>query len=115
MKYKIREISEELNIPESTIRGWLYLGAPHSRDKSNHIWIIGTEFYEWIRSHKKEKPSKKLTNNQAYCFKCKKPVFLKNPVIIPKVGKLILISGFCSICNSKINRGGRNVGTSSKK
>lgn len=36
MQYTLREISEELDIPESTLRGWFERGAPHTRDLHNH-------------------------------------------------------------------------------
>ena len=41
MLYTPREIAEDLDVPETTLRDWLNHGAPHSRDESNHIWIDG--------------------------------------------------------------------------
>jgi hypothetical protein len=111
MKYKVSELSKELNIPNRTLRDWLIKGAPHQRDNRNHIWIIGTEFALWIEKQKKPKRERKLNDNEAFCFKCKKPVDLINPEIIPKKGKLIMIKGKCSNCNITINRGGRNATT----
>jgi hypothetical protein len=37
MLYTPREIAEDLDVPETTLRDWLNHGAPHSRDESNHI------------------------------------------------------------------------------
>ena len=39
MLYTPREIAEDLDVPETTLRDWLNHGAPHNRDESNHIWI----------------------------------------------------------------------------
>lgn len=112
MQYKVRELSMELGIPDSTLRDWLRLGAPHSRDNRRHIWINGQEFAQWVESFKKPKRKGKLKHNQAFCFRCKKAVDLINPNIIPMQGKLIRITGSCPFCNTTINRGGRNAGVS---
>jgi len=50
MLYTPREIAEDLDVPETTLRDWLNHGAPHSRDGSNHIWIDGKEFAAWVDS-----------------------------------------------------------------
>ena len=48
MLYTPREIAEDLDVPETTLRDWLNHGAPHSRDESNHIWIDGRDFAAWV-------------------------------------------------------------------
>ncbi|MFC1936788.1 DUF5679 domain-containing protein [Chloroflexota bacterium] len=111
MRYKVKELSAELDIPPTTLRGWLDAGAPNERDNRKHIWIIGIEFARWVEQFKKPKRKKKLTDHQAYCFKCRQAVDLLDPVVIPQQGKLIRITGECPVCGTTINRGGRNAGT----
>ena len=107
MEYKVREIATELNIPNRTLRDWLTKGAPHHRDNRNHIWIIGTELKEWIMANRKKRRGQKMLDTEGYCFRCKKPVELLNPKIIPRKGKLINIRGKCEKCGCSICRGGR--------
>ena len=107
MLYKVSELAEELDIPKRTLRDWLNVGAPHSRDNRNHIWINGHDFATWISLRSKPKRKKKLNDNEAFCLRCKKPVSLIDPEIIPKIGKLIHIRGECPDCGAIINRGGR--------
>lgn len=107
MNYKVSEIAELLGMPDRTLRDWLTIGAPHFRDKRNHIWIVGTELKEWINSNREKKRRQKMSDKEAYCFRCKKPVDLLNPKVIPIKGKLINIRGICPNCKCIINRGGR--------
>jgi hypothetical protein len=37
MLYSPRELSEDLQIPESTLLDWLQAGAPHRRDESSRL------------------------------------------------------------------------------
>lgn len=109
MLYKVREIAEELDLHERTLRDWLASGAPHIRDQRNHIWINGEEFSKWLRiKRKKRKSPQKLQNNEAWCFRCKGPVPLVDPKIRKVKAKLINISGNCPECGCRINRGGRS-------
>lgn len=107
MQYKPSELASELKIPERTLRDWLEAGAPHQRDESQHIWIIGTRFAEWISSHRKPKRTVKLDDDSAYCLKCNCAVKLINPEIHHVKGQLLMIKGVCPQCSSKINRGAR--------
>ena len=107
MLYKVSELAAILDVPDRTLRAWLKNGAPHSRDTRKHIWINGTDFARWVDNNQKKKRRKKMTNGEAYCFRCKLPVKLINPKVIPIKGKLINIRGNCPNCESVINRGGR--------
>ena len=55
MLYKIQELSQELKIPDRTLRDWLTKGAPHLRDERGHLWVNGQEFACWISSQRKLK------------------------------------------------------------
>jgi hypothetical protein len=108
MDYKIQEIVEELEVPNSTLRDWLNKGAPHHRDRRGHIWINGQEFANWVETNCKKPRLIKLSDDEAFCLRCKEAVKLLNPKIIHIVGKLINIRGKCSQCGCAISRGGRN-------
>lgn len=107
MLYKPGELAEELGINRRTLYDWLDKnGAPHTRDKREHIWINGQEFAAWVEAHQK-KPLQKLAKDEAYCMHCRKIVQLQKPKIIPIKGKLVNISGQCSVCQGTVVRGGR--------
>ncbi len=112
MRYKLTEISGKLDVNPRTLSDWASAGLPHERDARGHIWIVGTEFAGWVEekrlSRMKLKSSPKLTDDQAYCMRCKQPVKLINPIVIPGRGKQIFIKGICPDCGCTINRGGRN-------
>lgn len=107
MFYKARELASALEVPERTLRDWLQTGAPHSRDSQGHVWINGLEFAAWIKDQRQPKRVQKLTDQQAYCMRCHKPVEMVDVVTKPGKGRLLLISGTCPHCGCKINRGGR--------
>lgn len=111
MKYKLNEIAEKLDVNPRTLADWTDAGAPHEHDSRGHVWIIGTEFANWVEhvrlQKRKASGDKKLADNQAYCMRCRKPVDLVNPVIIPGIGKQFYIKGVCPNCGCTINRGGR--------
>jgi len=107
MLYTLAELGEELNLPESTLRDWLSAGAPHTRDARQHIWINGTDFAAWVRQQRKPKAERKLTDEEAYCLRCKTVVKLLHPKTQLVKGKLIHIRGQCPGCGHTIIRGGR--------
>lgn len=58
--YTVRELAEEIVIPERTLRDWLIHGAPHTRDRLNHIWIDGQAFAGWVNHMCKRRHQPKL-------------------------------------------------------
>lgn len=107
MLYKVREIAKELDVAEPTIRHWLETGAPFERDSRGHLWVNGEKFARWVNTQRKQKKSRKLQDDEGYCFRCKKVVKLNNPEIVPIKGMLIHIRGSCAECGGAITRGGR--------
>ena len=89
MHYKLSELSEELNVPYSTLRDWLKKGIPYEQDDCRQIWVNGEEFAKWVevQRQRKKKRKRKLQDNYAYCLRCKKDVELVDPIVIPKTGK----------------------------
>ena len=105
MLYTPREICEELDIAESTLRDWLQIGVPHQRDNRNRIWINGEEFARWVNNQRKPKVTNKLNEDEAYCLCCNQVSKLLSPQIQPIKGNLVLIKGTCANCGAVINRG----------
>jgi len=107
MQYMVSELTAELDVPESTLRDWLKLGAPFQKDSRSHIWINGEDFAKWVKEQKKPEPTRKLGDNEAYCLHCNAITSLIDPEIREIKGKLIHIKGKCVFCGHTINRGGR--------
>ena len=105
MLYTPREICEELDIAESTLRDWLQIDVPHQRDNRNRIWINGEEFARWVNNQRKPKVTNKLNQDEAYCLRCNQVSKLLSPQIQPIKGNLVLIKGTCANCGAVINRG----------
>ena len=105
MLYTPREICEELDIAESTLRDWLQIDVPHQRDNRNRIWINGEEFARWANNQRKPKVTNKLNEDEAYCLRCNQVSKLLSPQIQPIKGNLVLIKGTCANCGAVINRG----------
>jgi len=105
MLYTPREICEELDIAESTLRDWLQIDVPHQRDNRNRIWINGEEFARWVNNQRKPKVTNKLKEDEAYCLRCNQVSKLLSPQIQPIKGNLVLIKGTCANCGAVINRG----------
>jgi len=105
MLYTPREICEELDIAESTLRDWLQIDVPHQRDNRNRIWINGEEFARWVNNQRKLKVTNKLNEDEAYCLRCNQVSKLLAPQIQPIKGNLVLIKGTCANCGAVINRG----------
>ncbi len=106
MLYKVRELAEELNIPERTLRDWLAGGAPHERDKRGHIWVNGELFGAWVNAQRKQKKEKRLAPDEGYCVRCRKAVQLSDVDIIQLKAKLVQVRGRCPHCNNEVFRGG---------
>ena len=104
--YKVSELANELQVPERTLRDWLDMGAPHQRDQSNHIWINGVHFTQWVHEQRKPKRTNKLQNHEAYCLRCKAVVELRFPQRQNISGRLFNMRGTCPECGCTINRGG---------
>ncbi len=83
MLYTPREICEELDIAESTLRDWLQIDVPHQRDNRNRIWINGEEFARWVNNQRKHKTMNKLQEDEAYCLRCNQVSKLLSPQIQP--------------------------------
>lgn len=107
MLYTLREICEELGIPDSTLRDWLQAGVPHQRDTRDHLWINGESFAAWVKSRQKPKLHRKLEEGEGYCLHCSQITQLISPEVRHIKGKLVHIKGKCPQCGHTINRGDR--------
>jgi hypothetical protein len=113
MLYTPREIAEDLDVPETTLRDWLNHGAPHSRDESNHIWIDGKQFAAWVDNQRntRKKPAHPLQAGEGFCMRCNAIVKIQDREIRPVKGRLSHLKGKCPICGGIVNRGIWNAGS----
>jgi hypothetical protein len=108
MLYTVRELAEEIAIPERTLRDWLSHGAPHTRDRLSHIWIEGRAFAGWVQSLRRKSNGTRMKKDEGYCMTCKRAVVMLNPTHDPSASRLIYIHGACPVCNGKVTRGAWN-------
>jgi len=107
MLYKIQELSQELKIPDRTLRDWLAKGAPHLKDERGHLWVNGQVFARWISSQRKLKIRNRLAATQARCFHCAQVVEIADQTVTKIKGQLVHIRGRCPKCGGQVYRGGR--------
>jgi hypothetical protein len=104
MLYTPDDLADELGIRQRDVyRKLLPAGLPHSKDKSEHIWIHGLEAMRWIHDLYRGKHFQ-LGDNEAFCLKCNKVVPLVNPKKW-KSGKMTLLKASCPDCGRTVNRG----------
>jgi hypothetical protein len=108
MLYTVRELSNELTVPERTLRDWIAAGAPVEKDDRGRMMINGSLFDGWVQKTKKKKAPRKLRDNEAYCFHCKAVVPFQITERRKIKGKLVHFKGHCVYCGTAINRGGRD-------
>jgi len=107
MLYTVRELADELSMPERTLRDWLLHGAPHTRDHLGRIWVNGQAVAAWVLSQWKKAPRSRLKPNEGYCMFCNRIVMVRHPTRRPSAGKLVYIQGRCPHCHGKVSRGAR--------
>lgn len=105
MCYRPSELAHEIGCHVDTVyRSYIPAGCPHERDDRGHIWIVGTEFAQWVRTSASKKRSK-MADDEAFCFKCNKPVKLTGDLTVKPTNKhLELVTGACPECGTTINR-----------
>lgn len=108
MFYTVRELAEEIAIPERTLRDWLSHRAPHTRDHLSHIWIEGRAFAGWVQSLRKKSNGTRLKKDEGYCMTCNRVIVMRNPAHNPSTTRLVYIQGTCPVCNGKVTRGAWN-------
>ena len=107
MMYLISEIASDMGVSEEALEETIRLNAPHTMDDDGTIWINGYDFKAWVANNRKPRRDHKLTNDEAFCPRCKHDVTLQNVTVKPmQNGKLIQIRGICTICGITICRGG---------
>jgi hypothetical protein len=107
MLYKPSELEEEVGLPARSIREWLDLGLPHERDAQGHIWINGEAFSKWVETIRTRKRGHTLSEDQAYCLKCRRAVPLVAPIRCES-GRQVRWTAACPICGAAIHRGIRH-------
>ena len=105
MEYRPSELAEELGCSlDAVYKSYLSAGCPHRRDETGHIWIVGTEFSEWVRATLK-KDKIPLADGEAYCLKCNAPVKMTGELTVQPVNLYLeLVKGECPVCGTRVNR-----------
>ncbi len=110
MEYTVAEIATELNTPEPLVRNWISrLGAPHHKDQSGRIWIIGSELRSWILAQQKRKKARHyyLAEDEFWCLVCGRAVEVAEPTETNvKPNGLYYKHGSCPECGTEVYRGG---------
>jgi ribosomal protein S27AE len=106
MWYLPSEIAEETGLAVATIyRTFVTAGCPHRRDDTGHIWIRGTEFAAWLIRRNTKTPKKKMAANQAYCFRCHRPVVMAGDITTEPSNKYLEnMRATCPICGGVVMR-----------
>lgn len=105
MLYTVRELADELSMPERTLRDWLHRGAPYSRNQLGHIWVDGQAFMAWVVSQRKKATHARLQPGEGYCMNCNNIVMILHPTRRVSSGNLVYIQGVCPHCNGRVSRG----------
>ena len=110
MKYKPSELAEIIGGNVLQIyRTYIPAGCPHERDENGHIWIVGTEFRDWMLAMRREQAAAKRTTlkpGQVYCMVCEKAVTMEGPFTIKPAGvHMELVQGTCAECGAVTHRG----------
>jgi hypothetical protein len=109
MMYLLQEMSDDMQVSEDDLHESVRLGAPHVIDDEGMVWVNGAHFKDWVESNRKPRRDRKLTNDEAFCPRCKHDVTLRDVSIKPmQNGKLLQIRGICTTCGITICRGGYN-------
>ncbi len=105
MYYRPSELAHEIGCHVDTVyRSYIPAGCPHKRDDGGHIWIVGTEFAQWVRTNTSRNHIK-MADDEAFCFKCNKPVKLTGDLTVKPTNKYLeLVTGECPECGTTINR-----------
>jgi len=108
MKYRPSEIAKVIDVNVDTVyRNYLKNGCPFEKDNNGNIWIIGTEFKEWAQceiTERKKKINHPMPEDQGWCVRCNKRVFMINPKVVYSGGNREIIQSICPFCGTKVNR-----------
>ena len=108
MSYKPTELANEIGVNVDTIhRTYLKAGCPFYRDRQGQVWIIGTDFREWalqVANQSKNTPGRNLSDGEAWCLRCRKPVKMIDPKKKHVNRYLEMLQGTCAVCGGRVNR-----------
>jgi len=106
MKYKPSEISKEIECNVDTIyKSYLPFGCPHERDEHGQIWIVGTEFRDWVKKTLVKRKEHRMGKDQAYCMKCRKVIDVPDlKTVMTRNARLEIVRGRCTECGTEVYR-----------
>ena len=98
-----QELADELGVAVRTVRAWAQQGMPHTRDATQHLWINGRAFAQWVTQVRSVRPHVRMGPGEAFCLRCKRPVPLEHPRPVLLGGRAGLQS-VCPTCGATVNR-----------
>jgi len=103
--YSVPELAEQLGKHTSTVLNWHKKEGLQAIDKNKPYMFHGKEIRRFIRE-RQAKRKHKLSPNEFFCFKCQKPRASANNEVMLFIQnqKQINIKGYCSVCNTAMNR-----------
>jgi hypothetical protein len=107
MQYTPAEIAREIGVSVDTVyRSYIPAGCPAEQGRDRRIWIVGTEFRNWVLSLKTNKPTHPACAGpgMGWCFHCARPVRMMHVSIHPVNYYLERWQGECEFCGKVVNR-----------
>jgi len=107
MRYTPAEIAREMGVSVDTVyRSYIPAGCPAEQGSDRRIWIVGTEFRNWVLSLRMNKQTHPACAEPGvgWCFHCAKPVRIVNASIYPVNYYLERLQGECECCGKEVNR-----------
>jgi len=102
--YSIAELAKAVDRDSATVRRWIREGMP-AMDQQKPLIIDGANAKEWLRE-KWTQRKQPCEPNEAHCVRCRKPQAFADGSrsIRQNTNKVLLISGECAVCGSRINK-----------
>ena len=105
ISYSIFQIAELYRLDKGTVRHWLKEGLKKIDGKRPFL-VNGADLKEFLKN-RQNKRKRKCNPDELYCFRCRLPQKAKDNAVILNIlsHKRGRLSGLCSECGLKINRG----------
>jgi hypothetical protein len=101
MMYSPSELANEIGFSKRQVyRVYLMLGCPYYKDETNHLWINGKLFRDWIKDIYRKIS---LKQNEVFCLTCKKAVPMVRKVKKQK-DRLSFYQSKCPNCGRVLTR-----------
>lgn len=105
ISYSVPEIARLLGTHKGTVLLWHKKEGLKTIDDRPPYLFHGSEVRRFIRE-RQAKRKHKCAPNEFFCFKCRKAMTSANNqvFVIIRNRKQLVVQGYCSVCNSPVNR-----------